>query len=676
VSLKVVGVICCIGAGLVAVPAATGLPARDDTALLQAQLDKAGNVFIPKLPNGECYSTRGLWVSHDRTTITSDGACLNAIGPGEARGKNADGTPIRATSVFHIDHSDLRKPLPVRVSISGLRIVVPAKSHLSGVRVFGAEVTLSHLTITGSPIRDVAIGAGTKGSGAMIAWVEVTDSVLSGGQRDVITAFGPIGLRVERNTLSGARGAKKADTAAGLHIRAADRGQPTLDVRVADNKIVDNAGPGILLDLAPANGAPVFASGIDLNGNQILRNARKAPLSRRAGIVLAGGQRDGKGSLALAGNVVRGNHGPGVLGRQLRLLVNARQNDLRGNAGGSTKGLRAIGATAGPGPSEPSRPPITSTSPRDDTAWLQARLDREGGTIFLPKLANGECYATRGLWVSHDDTTITSDGACIVSLGLGAVRLTSNDGDPIASSAVFFVNRSNKKTPAPVGVTISNLRIIVPDGQGMFGVAIFGHGTTLSHVDISGAPKDDVLISGRANGNSFVGRVAILDSVLSGAQRNAISATGVIDLRIEGNTIQGVRDVPPGQPAAGIDLEPDDRGQPAYVVRITRNTIQDNAGPGILLELESNEGHAVLATGIEINDNTIVRNALTPFPPKRAGIVLAGGQDGSLGTLSLKRNAIRGNGGPGILASRLRLLVDAADNDLTGNSAGPTSGLR
>jgi hypothetical protein len=673
--VKLAALICCVGAALVAVPAAAGTSARDDTAALQAQLDAGGNVFIPKLPNGECYATRGLWVSRDRTTITSDGACLIALGPGEARMRGADGTPIRATSILHIDHSDVRKPLPVRIHISGLRIVVPAKAHVSGVRAYANEVDLNHLTITGSPIRDIVVGGGTKGSGGMTAWIDITDCVLSGGQRDVISVFGPIGLRVERNILSGARGPKKADAAAGLHITAADRGQPTLNVRIADNKIFDNAGPGILLDLAPANGAPVFASGIDVTGNDVLRNARTAPISRRAGIVLAGGQRDGKGSLVLAGNVVRDNHGPGVLGRQLRLLVTAKQNDLGGNVGGTTKGLRAIGATTGPGQHEPSRPPATSASPRDDTAWLQARLDREGGTIFLPKLPNGECYGTRGLWVSRDDTTITSDGACIVSLGLGAVRLKSNDGDPIASSAVFFVNRSSKKTPAPVGVTISNLRIIVPQGQGMFGVAIFGHGTTLSHVDIGGAPKDDVLISGRANGNSFVGRVAILDSVLSGAERNAISATGVIDLRIEGNTIQGVRDVPPGQPAAGIDVEPDDRGQPAFGVRILRNTIQDNAGPGILLELESNEGHAVLATAIEINDNTIVRNARAPFPPKRAGIVLAGGQDGTLGTLSLKRNAIRGNGGPGVLASRLRLLVDAADNDLTGNAGGATSGL-
>jgi hypothetical protein len=253
--------------------------------------------------------------------------------------------------------------------------------------------------------------------------------------------------------------------------------------------------------------------------------------------------------------------------------------------------------------------------------------------------------------------------------------LRSNDGDPIAASAVFFVNRSSPLKRAPVGVTISNLRIVVPEGQGMYGIAVFGHETTLSHLDIGGSPKDDVLISGRANGNSYVGRVAVLDCILSGAQRNAISAVSVVDLRVERNVIQGVRDVPPGQPAAGIDLEPDDRGQPALGVRIVGNSIQDNAGPGILLELESNEGLAVLASGLEITDNTIVRNALKPFPPKRAGVVLAGGQDGDRGTLLLRRNVIRGNGGPGILASRLRLVVDAGENELTGNSGGPTSGF-
>ena len=654
-------VIACVAAALIAAHGADAATGRDDTAWLQAKLDAGGALFLPKLPNGECYATRGLWVTRDDTTISSDGACMVGLGPGEARVKTANGRPIRATAVFYLDHVKVRVPAPIRVSISGVHIIVPASARINGISIFGQQAEVSHVTISGAPITDVRIGTGRKGLGGLRARVAVHDCDLSGGQRDVVSAFGPIGLRVERNKLLGARGTK-GTAAAGLHIEAADRGQPTLDVSVAHNLIADNAGPGIFFDLDPGNGPPVLASELDVSGNEVLRNARRAPAAKRGGIVIAGGQRDSEGRMSIADNVVLGNRGPGLLARKLRLLLDLHQNDVRGNTGGAMRGLRvlpAVGARTG----EPSVPPMEPAGQsRDDTGWLQARLDRAGGTIFLPKLANGDCYATRGLWVSHDDTTITSDGACIVSLGLGPVRLRSGDGDPIASSAVFFVSRSKPKQPAPVGVTISNLRIIVPPGQGMFGVEVFGHQTTLSHLDISGSPKDDVLISARANGNGYCGQVAILDSVLSGAERNAVSATAAIDLRIEGNVIQGVRDRPPGQPAAGIDVEPDNREQPARDVHIVHNTIQDNAGPGILLELESNEGNALIATRLEIVDNTILRNALAPFPPKKAGIVLAGGQDGGEGTLVLKRNVIRDNGGPGILASRLVLRVDASDN--------------
>jgi Right handed beta helix region len=652
----------CAVALFAAVPSAGGAPVRDDTQWLQAQLDAGGNVFLPKLPNGQCYATRGLWVSRDGTSISSDGACIVALGPGEARIKSR--RPVYANAVFYVNHSDIRRPVPVRITISGLRITVPAAKRMHGVAVFAHETTLSRLSIDGSPLTAVLIGSGSKGVSGLTSRVAVTDSTLVGSRRDLITAYGPVGLRIEGNTLSGARGA-------GVHIRAADRGQPTLDVHITRNRIAGNDGPGIFLELDPANGMPVLASGIEVSGNQVVANARKAPVKRRGGIVLAGGQKDGQGRIAFTENVVRNNRGPGILGRKLVALPVAERNDLGGNGGGRTKVTRAP-AAAGPAPGAQSRPPATAAvDPRDDTGWLQARLDRRGGTIFLPRLPNGDCYATRGLWVSHDDTTITSDGACVVSLGPGPVRLHSIDGDPVAASAVFFVNRSHASKPAPIRVTISNLQIVVPAGQSMYGVAVYGHQITLSHLDIGGSPKDDITISGRANGNGYAGRISIVDSTLSGANRNAISATSVVDLRIEGNTIHGVRDTPPGQPAAGIDVEPDDRSQPALAVRILRNTIQDNAGPGIMLELESNEGHAVVATELEISGNTIVRNALKPTPPKRAGVVLAGGQDGEEGTLLLRDNVIRDNGGPGILTSRLRLVVQGSGNDVGGNEGGP-----
>ena len=620
----------------------SGAAARDDTELLQAKLDGGGNVFLPRLSAGQCYATRGLWVSRDGTSITSDGACLVALGPGEARLGVGTRRPTRATGVFFISHSRIRDPATVRISISGLHIRVPAAKAMTGVTVFGHEVTLSHLRIDGAPTTNVLIGSGRPGSGGMGARVSLSDSMLTGAKRNVISAFGPVGLRIERNTVSAARGAP-GQAGAGIRIRAGDRGQPTLDVRIADNRIVGNAGPGVLLALDPKNGAPVLASGIEISGNQIARNARTAAARLRAGVVIAGGQNDGRGEIVLRANRFEGNRGRALLRRSVR----------------PTTAPTAFS----------SLPPATTGPTRDDTRWLQARLDRTGGTIFLPKLPDGECYATRGLWVSHDDTTITSDGACIVSLGLGPVRLRSTDGDPIAASAVFFVNRSSAKKPAPIRVAISNLRIVVPEGQAMYGVAVFGHQVTLSKLEIGGSPKDDITISGRGNGNGYAGKIAVLDSRLSGANRNAISATAVIGLRIEGNTIEGVSDSPPGQPAAGIDLEPDDRGQPALDVRIVGNTIRDNAGPGILLELEPNEGPAVVATGLEIRANNILRNSLKRTPPKRAGIVLAGGQDGIAGTLILRDNVIRSNGGPGILQSRLRLVLDSAGNDVRGNEA-------
>jgi hypothetical protein len=45
--------------------------------------------------------------------------------------------------------------------------------------------------------------------------------------------------------------------------------------------------------------------------------------------------------------------------------------------------------------------------------------------------------------------------------------------------------------------------------------------------------------------------------------------TGAIGARLERITIQGVRDAPPGQPAAGIDVEPGTRDRPAADLHIS-----------------------------------------------------------------------------------------------------------
>src|SRR2546423_3857195 len=220
---------------------------RDDTGWLQAKLDAGGSVFIPKLPDGQCYATRGLWVSRDDPSVTSDGACIVALGPGEARVKTGSGRPVRATAVFYLDHSDIYKPLPVRITISGLRIDVPDAKRMDGVSISGGEVTLDHLTIDGAPTTDVLIGGGKLGSAGPTQRIVVRDSTLTGGKRDVISAAGPVGLRVERNTLSGGRRLPDGQAGAGLRIRAAARGQPTPRERFRRTPSRRNTRPGRFL---------------------------------------------------------------------------------------------------------------------------------------------------------------------------------------------------------------------------------------------------------------------------------------------------------------------------------------------------------------------------------------------------------------------------------------------
>jgi hypothetical protein len=188
---------------------------------------------------------------------------------------------------------------------------------------------------------------------------------------------------------------------------------------------------------------------------------------------------------------------------------------------------------------------------------LQSRLDA-GGTIVLPRLPGGECYATRGLWVSRDDTRIVSDGACVRGLGPGEVRLRSRDGDVIAAEAVFYLSRSRPLDPTPVRVTISGLRIEVPDGVELYGISVLAHQVTVQNVEVTGAPIDAVYVGGRAN-EGFAARVLISDSRLRGGRRNVVSVVGGIDVRIVGNEISGGTDTYPsapgrpwGNPAAGL----------------------------------------------------------------------------------------------------------------------------
>jgi hypothetical protein len=296
---------------------------------------------------------------------------------------------------------------------------------------------------------------------------------------------------------------------------------------------------------------------------------------------------------------------------------------------------------------------------RDDTESLQNQLD-QGGAIVLMKLSNGQCYMTRGLWVSKNDTTVdTPDGACIQYLGPGPVRLTSDDGDPIPADAIFSVNRSSRTSSLPQHISISNLKLIVPANTTGFGVVVAGIDVTLDKLKIRGAPVDGIQVTGRANGGSYAGPVSILNSNISAARRNGISVVGAIDVTIDSNVISGAGNPralgPHGEqlvsytgPWAGIDVEPNLPTHPIRTIAISRNTIADNGGPGILLALSTNAGLPIVADQITLTQNLISANAKSYGPFLRGGVCLQGGQANGLGQLTVTANQIVDNGGWGL----------------------------
>jgi Right handed beta helix region len=340
--------------------------------------------------------------------------------------------------------------------------------------------------------------------------------------------------------------------------------------------------------------------------------------------------------------------------------------------------LSSFGLTSTPAAPAPQLPPPSSN--RDDTASLQQRLDA-GGVVDLPRLPNGECYRTHGLWVSRDDTTISSDGACIVGLGPGPARLTSNDGDPISADAVFFVARSSNADADPQRISIRGLSLYVPDLVSMFGISVAAHGVDIGGVSVAGSPIDSVIVGGRGAQEDFSSSVSIHDSDFAAGTRNVVSITAVKGLTLERSKLSGASDTnflqetgrAFGNPAAGIDVEPNAPGDPILDVTIRDNTIEQNAGPGILLALNPSGRETAAADWITIASNQIVANGTKPTPPAQGGIVIAGGQAGRPGHIEIVGNTIRENQGFGLgstLGGTTTMVVNAHGNRLSGNTRG------
>src|SRR5262245_40581884 len=298
----------------------------------------------------------------------------------------------------------------------------------------------------------------------------------------------------------------------------------------------------------------------------------------------------------------------------------------------------------------------------DLSRLLQARLDRAGGRIFLRRLSGGRCYSTRGLWVSRSGTSITSNGACIVVVGPGPVRLRSADGDPIAASAAFFISRRSPAARPPHDVTIRGLRIIVGAGNDD-GIDVYADRVRIEHVQIEGSPFDDVYIGGRTNVSDYSRHVILADSRLDRAARNAVSVTAAIDVRITGNVIAGAGLTMgiAADPGDGIDVEPNAPTNPIARLLIARNLIVDNVGSGIALALHPHAGLPREADRITIVGNSIVGNSAWR---RQGAISVSGGQADGRGHALILGNTFSANGGPtlsrtGALAMRLTVRDNA-----------------
>jgi Right handed beta helix region len=336
------------GAGGPAVAADPVPPGPDVTAWLQERLDAGGEIVLPQLANSGCYRSRGLWVTRSDTTVRSDGACIEAIAPGPVRFRGDDGDPIAARAVFYVSRPSAPGTAPHDVRISGLRLVVPRRARMFGLELTGTRVDVDDVTVSGAPIDAVLVGG--RGDGPATD-VSIHDSRFAAGTRNVVSITSARRVSVTRCTLAGATDTHYlAETrrpfgnpGAAIDVEPDRASDPIVDVRIADNRIWDNAGPGIVLALDPNKGRPREADRIAIEHNVVIGNGRRATPPLRGGIVVAGGQARTPGHVAIRGNVIRANRGYGLVGHPVfgtTMIVDARGNDLRGNTAGRWRFVR------------------------------------------------------------------------------------------------------------------------------------------------------------------------------------------------------------------------------------------------------------------------------------------------------------------------------------------------
>jgi hypothetical protein len=181
--------------------------------------------------------------------------------------------------------------------------------------------------------------------------ISIHDSRFAGGTRNVVSITSARGISIARCTIAGATDTHYlAETrrtygnpSAGIDVEPDRPSDPIVDLRIADNRIWDNAGPGIVLALDPNAGRPREADRIAIERNVIAGNGRRRTPPLRGGIVVAGGQARRPGHVAIKRNVIRANRGFGLVGHPVfgtTMIVDARGNDLRGNSAGRWRFVR------------------------------------------------------------------------------------------------------------------------------------------------------------------------------------------------------------------------------------------------------------------------------------------------------------------------------------------------
>ena len=288
---------------------------RDDTGWLQAALDDGGKVFLPRLPGGACYQTRGLWVSTSGTRIGSNGACIHYLGPGPVRLVSSDGDPVAADALFVVNRSSVRTGPPEHIVISDLTLIVPGGTNGYGVVVAGSDVTLVHLDVDGVPLDGITVTGRNNGRG-YAGPVVIRGSRIKAAKRNGISVVGAVGVTLDSNTITGAGligiTNPEAGPWAGIDVEPDSSSYPINDVTISRNTISGNGGTGVLLALTANDGLPGVADRITLSGNSITRNGASTGPFLRGGVCLQGGQSDGRGRLHLVANEIAGNGGWGL----------------------------------------------------------------------------------------------------------------------------------------------------------------------------------------------------------------------------------------------------------------------------------------------------------------------------------------------------------------------------